>query len=726
MSGTTGTASTAVTLTPAEEKAADKARLLTVLVNVCGMPYAGYKTHPMVLALKRDGIVRFNMDFIHLTAANINSLQYEKSGTLVPLEMNYKMILRAFLVCYHHLSHKKHGGINVLDPTLPVQFKNYRNTEYDPTKEITPWGLAITNNKGLLDWNRLVKPSARDFKPLRDANSWVDYKEVFMITLEAQNLTHLVDPTYAVVDEDLHKAQQNFLYKVFRENMLQHEAKSIVKSNVKTKNTALIWQLICETFDKSMSTSLNGDAILGWLTSSRLDDGKWNRTQGEHITFYEDKINKFNEMCPDLVINDMQGVRMLQNSIANIPNLANVLIAWRQTKAAAGLSDKITLRQFIALLSQQAQVYDNGRIRSGRNYRRSAANHELDYEVNAHNVDEDEESLDEWFEANVMNQRDPKTGRYLGNRNGNKNTGFKKTQDNKRQANQMQGNQSRAFMNRETWMSLGDSDKKAWDQLLDPAKTKITSYHFNKGKEYAAQGSEVNQMEAKEHDLIFDGDSDGELEVKQHDPIFDDPEEEEEATIEVNNFETVQVSNVDTTRNMYEDEGVNFDMILQSQKANTRLQVRTHELLESDSSDEESVADLEVNMHNFRRKIAGLLEFSDSEDEDENNCPNNTDEAQAIDARATVRSTTLTYQKISRSSRSVQPKCLKECFSSPILRMKMKPNASFRHMVLHHPSKKHLMPMGLMCLWAQPTKVLLANKKVTYLVSPTSIRTNAN
>jgi len=93
MSGTTGTASTVVTLTPAEEKAADKARLLTVLVNVCGMPYAGYKTHPMVLALKRDGIVCFNMDFIHLTAANIDSLQYEKGGTLVPLEMNFKMIL---------------------------------------------------------------------------------------------------------------------------------------------------------------------------------------------------------------------------------------------------------------------------------------------------------------------------------------------------------------------------------------------------------------------------------------------------------------------------------------------------------------------------------------------------------------------------------------------------------------------------------------------------------
>ena len=118
MSGTTGTASTAVTLTPAEKLKADKARLLTALVNVCGMPHAHYKTHPIALALKRNGVVRFNMDFIHLTAADIDGLQYEKGGALVPLELNFKIILRAFLVFYHHMSHKQCGGINVLDLSL--------------------------------------------------------------------------------------------------------------------------------------------------------------------------------------------------------------------------------------------------------------------------------------------------------------------------------------------------------------------------------------------------------------------------------------------------------------------------------------------------------------------------------------------------------------------------------------------------------------------------------
>jgi len=145
MSGTTGTASTVVTLTPGEEKKADKDRLLTALVNVCEVLYARIKQHPIALALKHDGIALFHTDFVHMTAADIDALQYDKSGTLVPLELNFKMILQAFLAFYHHESHKKRGGINILE-SAAGQFKNFRNSECDPTKEITPWGLAISKN----------------------------------------------------------------------------------------------------------------------------------------------------------------------------------------------------------------------------------------------------------------------------------------------------------------------------------------------------------------------------------------------------------------------------------------------------------------------------------------------------------------------------------------------------------------------------------------------------
>jgi len=86
MSGTTGTASTAVTPSPAEEKAADKARLLTALVNVCGVPHAHWKTHHIVLALKRDGVTQFNVDFIHMTAADIAAVREGRSPCPIGVE----------------------------------------------------------------------------------------------------------------------------------------------------------------------------------------------------------------------------------------------------------------------------------------------------------------------------------------------------------------------------------------------------------------------------------------------------------------------------------------------------------------------------------------------------------------------------------------------------------------------------------------------------------------
>jgi len=136
---------------------------------------------------------------------------------------------------------------------------------------------------------------------------------------------------------------------------------------------------------------------------------------------------------------------MLQNVIANTPSLGNVLNLYRQTKKAAGQAITIALREYVALLAQQAQVIDSAKICTGRNNRHSAAIHESDYESNAHDFDPDDNAdldLDTVLEANVTNQHDLKTGRYLGNKNGNKSTGSKKDQNQKRQANEMQGTRS--------------------------------------------------------------------------------------------------------------------------------------------------------------------------------------------------------------------------------------------------------------------------------------------
>jgi len=86
-----------------------------------------------------------------------------------------------------------------------------------------------------------------------------------------------------------------------------------------------------------------------------------------------------------------------------------------------------------------------------------------------------------------------------------------------------------------------DLDKKAWDGPSDQTKTKVTAHHFNKGKEHASQSSEVNQMEAKEHDLIFDDSEDG-FEAKQCNLLFNDSDEEQEEQVEANKHKITHVS----------------------------------------------------------------------------------------------------------------------------------------------------------------------------------------
>jgi len=191
--------------------------------------------------------------------------------------------------------------------------------------------------------------------------------------------------------------------------------------------------------------------------------------------------------------------------------------------------------------------------------------------------DDQEPDLSDILEANVNAQRDKGTGRYVPRKQGG-------TNNQKRQANQMQGR--RAYMTQDTWNSISKEDQVKWDSLDDKTKLTVTTYHFNKGKEYALRDAEANKMEAKQHDMVFDSD-----------------DEDDNSVIEAKNHEVTppQVNNAYMTRKLYEEEGIDFGQILQAQKANTRLFTGVHEFEpEGESDNNEEYTGLEVNSHWFK------------------------------------------------------------------------------------------------------------------------------
>ena len=102
-----------------------------------------------------------------------------------------------------------------------------------------------SSSKGLQNWNKTIKPNARDFKTYRDSATWIEWKDGFLITLQSQNLMHLIDPNHVIIDQELDEAQRAFLHKVMMDQMIHHSAKQIVKRFKDTKDTRTIWQQAC-------------------------------------------------------------------------------------------------------------------------------------------------------------------------------------------------------------------------------------------------------------------------------------------------------------------------------------------------------------------------------------------------------------------------------------------------------------------------------------------------
>ena len=395
------------------ESQVDTLRLATALMNKLEISRANITRHPITLALQKAAILRWNGDFIYLTAEAIDKLTYNDPGAAgaeTNLQMACKLQLRALLSYYHELSHKKRGGISINAPQRTLtEFKEFRATSYDPTQPIVPWWKMTAKSEGLSNWNKSIKPNARDFKPFREMNLWIEYKESFLITLEAQNLTHLVEKNPIIHDDDLDKAQRKFLFKVMKDNFLHHEAKSIVKKYTTDKDTRKIWEELCDFYDSSITTAMCADVLMAYLADVKLHKANWNRGQGEFINHYKIQKNKFNEIAPDSQITDPHAVRMLHNVVSGTPNLAPVLNQYRQARKAAGSSINISFDECCALSSEQAQVYDNANTRTKSSYRRTANVHDLvgddmECEANVHKAndyDNQEPDLSEILEVNV-------------------------------------------------------------------------------------------------------------------------------------------------------------------------------------------------------------------------------------------------------------------------------------------------------------------------------------
>ena len=202
-----------------------EAAFRTVMINIFGADGSSvdsFNNDPYALALNHVGITTFN-GLIALSEDTRKTLVVPGGATSGraerPLNDNEKGNLLCFLQFYHECS-KIMGSAAAGGALTKDRFDIFRTGQYDPNVPPTPWKIQIKNGKKgthldptteVANWRKNARPSRTDFKTFRDEVQWQKWKEIFVSTLEAQDLHHLVEETYIVTNKPLDGMQQKWL-----------------------------------------------------------------------------------------------------------------------------------------------------------------------------------------------------------------------------------------------------------------------------------------------------------------------------------------------------------------------------------------------------------------------------------------------------------------------------------------------------------------------------------
>ena len=436
----------------------DEQQLLYAAQQLLQVPTTNYNGHEVARALAYNGITTWN-DFLTLSERNIETLTVD--GTrLLSLIWRRKMII--LLALHHHISRERSGQIAISAVNIDM-YNAFRTSTYDPTKPIIPWMIPLpsgttldANAQELATWKKTVKPSRSDFKTFKEEVYWSRFKQSILVTLDAQGLSHLVDPNHTVTNQELDSQQQKWLYKTFQDIMLAPMAKTIVINHLSDKNTRNIWTEMTDHYDSSLVTQLRAQSLSTYLTSNKHADSNWRGSTTSYISHFQEQCQLYNEISSEPFTNN-QLTNFLEIAVSKTEGLNQVLRVNRAARQAAGITTVPTFEEYVGLLIDAATMIDNSRT-STKNPRssRSANVHEyifdgedepvaIEYEAQAHDIDTPVEEL-------LVMQTDS------------------------RPSNRKFNGPFQPRLDHTTWDSLASDDQTKWDEVSNDGKGKILGY----------------------------------------------------------------------------------------------------------------------------------------------------------------------------------------------------------------------------------------------------------
>ena len=281
-----------------------------------------------------------------------------------------------------------------------------------------------------------------------------------------------MDTNYVPSSQVLHKAQSGWIYKMQQDTFQEPFAKSVVIKHTDDKDVATIWEEVCEYHDSSMTNSLRVGTISNYITSVRLHKQDFRGNLCTWLLNFSEQVRLHNEMVSDPQdwISSGQAVNFLEAAVMGVDKLSNVRNAWMAANKGSGRANaKLELPEYLELLLDQAAVIDAPKSRATAGKYRANVN---EYVFEDEDDDDDVYTPDASGTYNISNHEfdvdtPPEYMMYISERGrGPNNNNIRR----------------KAWLDKNSWTSLSEEDRKIWDQLSDSAKTTIRSaYQKNQG-----------------------------------------------------------------------------------------------------------------------------------------------------------------------------------------------------------------------------------------------------
>ena len=145
------------------------------------------------------------------------------------------------------------------------------------------------------------------------------------------------------------------MYAVFEKTLLTDKGKALVRPYQFSFDSQPIYRELSAYAMKSTKATMNASALLSYITTTMLGDGKWKGSTHAFILHWQDQVRNYHELSPSRLPKKLQ-CTLLQNAVHPIMELKQVKLQADQFKIH---TDKdMNYDKYCSLLLSAAQQYD--------------------------------------------------------------------------------------------------------------------------------------------------------------------------------------------------------------------------------------------------------------------------------------------------------------------------------------------------------------------------------